>query len=280
MRAFILAGLLLCVPAFAQEEEEKPHDAEGCKDSPLVGRMPGSIIKECDEKEFDEAKIKVKGGEEKAFEGAVTRLKYSHAKGQSALQIVRNYENALKKIGFQTVHTEDWNEGTGRLLTMTKSGKGAAAMSVEVNTNPTWSESTLVIVKLKEMEQQLAADASALLEELNKSGHVAVYGINFETGKATITDDSAKALGEVAKLLTENADLKLRVEGHTDNVGKSKDNLALSKKRAEAVKEWLSKNGVEAGRLTTEGFGDKKPVADNSTEEGRAKNRRVELVKI
>ena len=94
------------------------------------------------------------------------------------------------------------------------------------------------------------------------------------------TDDSAKALGEVAKLLKENADLKLRVEGHTDNVGKSKDNLELSKKRAAAVKDWLSENGVEASRLATEGFGDKKPVADNSTEEGRAKNRRVELVKI
>lgn len=84
----------------------------------------------------------------------------------------------------------------------------------------------------------------------------------------------------MAKLLTENADLKLRVEGHTDNQGKSKDKLALSKKRAQAVKDWLVKKGVEAARLTTEGFGDQKPVGDNKTDEGKAKNRRVELVKL
>ena len=115
---------------------------------------------------------------------------------------------------------------------------------------------------------------------MNKSGHVAVYGINFETGKAAITPDSAKVLEQIVQLLKDNPDLKLRVEGHTDNVGKGKENVELSKKRAAAVKEWLAKGGVEAGRLTTEGFGDKKPVADNKDDEGRAKNRRVELVKM
>jgi outer membrane protein OmpA-like peptidoglycan-associated protein len=279
MRAFILAGLF-CFPALAQEEEKK--DAEGCKDSPLVSRMPGSFISSCDEKEYDEAKIRVKKEEdEKSFEGAVTRINYDNKKGQSALQIIRNYENALKRVGFQTLFQDEWNNGTTRVLTMQKTGKGGATINVEATTYGDGSSvSQLVIVRPKEMEQEIAADASALLEELKKSGHVAVYGINFETGKSAITDDSAKQLGEVAKLLKDNADLKLRVEGHTDNVGKSKENLELSKKRAAAVKDWLTKNGVEAGRLTTDGFGDKKPVADNSSEEGRAKNRRVELVKI
>ena len=242
----------------------------------------GSIITECSEKEFDEASMYVAKDDqdEKKFEGAVTRLSYSHKKGQSALQIQRNYENALKKIGFKTVYTSEANDGEYRSATFLRQGKGAAAISLEARSGDEEGSSSIVIVKLKEMKQEIAADASALLEELNKSGHVAVYGINFETGKAAITAGSAKALDEVVKLLKENADLKLRVEGHTDNQGKSKDNLELSKKRADAVKERLVKNGVEADRLATEGFGDKKPVADNKTDEGKATNRRVELVKM
>jgi outer membrane protein OmpA-like peptidoglycan-associated protein len=277
MQKIVLAAILLCTPALAQEEP--PTDAEGCKDSPLVGRMPGSIIIECSDKEFDEAEMAVTDVENKKFEGATTRRSYSHKKGQSALQIIRNYEGALKKIGFRTVHTAEGNQGTMRNITLRKEGKGAAAAYIEAAWEGDPSSSSVTIVKIQEMEQQIAADASALLDELNKSGHVAVYGINFETGKAAITADSAKALDEVVKLFQQSAGLKLRVEGHTDNVGKSKENVELSKKRAASVKEWLVQHGVEAVRLTTDGFGDKKPVADNKTDEGRAKNRRVELVK-
>jgi len=86
-------------------------------------------------------------------------------------------------------------------------------------------------------------------------------------------------LGEIVKLLQQNPDLKLRVEGHTDNQGNAAANQSLSEKRAQAVVAWLTAHGVEAGRLTAKGLGQTKPVEDNSTEDGRAKNRRVELVK-
>ena len=91
--------------------------------------------------------------------------------------------------------------------------------------------------------------------------------------------DSENTLGEIVKLLQQNADLKLRVEGHTDNQGNAAANQALSERRAQAVMAWLSAHGVEASRLSAKGMGQTKPVADNGAEEGRAKNRRVELVK-
>ena len=137
-----------------------------------------------------------------------------------------------------------------------------------------------MIVTEKQMEQEVTADASSLSNELNKSGHVAVYGIQFDTGKATIQPGSASVLGEIVKLLQQNPDLKLRVEGHTDNQGNAAANQTLSDKRALAVVTWLTGKGISASRLAAKGFGATKPVADNGSEDGRAKNRRVELVKM
>jgi outer membrane protein OmpA-like peptidoglycan-associated protein len=130
------------------------------------------------------------------------------------------------------------------------------------------------------MQQEVTADASGISDELNKSGHVALYGIHFETGKATILPDSESVLGEVAKMLQQNPEIKVSVEGHTDNVGSAASNQALSEKRAQAVVAWLSSHGIAASRLAAKGWGASKPVEDNNTEDNRAKNRRVELVKI
>jgi outer membrane protein OmpA-like peptidoglycan-associated protein len=130
----------------------------------------------------------------------------------------------------------------------------------------------------KAMEQEVTADS--LADEINKSGHVAVYGIHFDTGKATIQPGSESILSQIVKLLQDNADLKLRVEGHTDSQGNATANQTLSDKRAQAVVAWLTGKGIAASRLAAKGFGATKPVADNSTDDGRAKNRRVELVKM
>jgi outer membrane protein OmpA-like peptidoglycan-associated protein len=86
-------------------------------------------------------------------------------------------------------------------------------------------------------------------------------------------------LQQIAQMLQENPALKLRVEGHTDNQGAAAANQALSDKRAQAVVAWLTAHGVTASRLVAKGYGASKPVADNTTEDGRAKNRRVELAK-
>ena len=138
-----------------------------------------------------------------------------------------------------------------------------------------------MVVEAQAMEQKVALDSSALQAEIEKTGHVALHGINFDFGKASITADSATTLQQIADLLSRNGGWKLRIEGHTDDVGKAKDNLALSRKRAEAVRDWLVANAkIAAARLATEGFGDTKPMAPNTSDEGRAQNRRVELVKI
>jgi len=119
-----------------------------------------------------------------------------------------------------------------------------------------------------------------LAKALNERGSVAVHGILFDTAKATIKPESAAALAPIGELLKTSPDLKLEIQGHTDNVGQVAANLKLSQERAAAVKDYLVKNfGIEAARLTTAGFGDTKPVDDNKTDAGRAENRRVELVK-
>lgn len=98
-------------------------------------------------------------------------------------------------------------------------------------------------------------------------------------GKSTIRDESRPLIDQIVKLLTDNTNLKLSIEGHTDNVGDAKSNKTLSDQRAKNVLDALTKAGVDGKRLSAIGYGQDKPVADNRNEEGRAKNRRVELVK-
>lgn len=121
--------------------------------------------------------------------------------------------------------------------------------------------------------------AAALANDIAQAGHAAVYGISFDAGKANLTPQSDSALAEIAKLLTENAQLKLFVIGHTNNVGGLTANLVLSKERADAVVAALvTRYHVSPARVRASGIGPLAPLATNRTEEGRARNRRVELV--
>ncbi|WP_315821794.1 OmpA family protein [Paraflavitalea speifideaquila] len=113
--------------------------------------------------------------------------------------------------------------------------------------------------------------------EVKKRIDVAARNIFFATGSAKLLAKSNKSLDDVAKLMSEDANLKLDVEGHTDNTGKPASNQTLSEKRAKAVYDYLSGKGVGADRLKSAGFGQDKPIADNKTAKGRTENRRVEL---
>jgi outer membrane protein OmpA-like peptidoglycan-associated protein len=124
------------------------------------------------------------------------------------------------------------------------------------------------------------SEAKKLSDALDKEGHIAIYGIYFDVDKATLKGESEVALQHILDLLKKNPKLKLQVQGHTDDTGDAAHNEKLSDDRAQSVKKWLVEHGIDAARLTTKGFGATKPVADNKTVEGRAKNRRVELAKI
>ena len=261
---------LLALPVWAQDEPRK--DAEGCTDSPYVTRFPGSIINSCDHNQFDSFSMPVgksaDGNEiEKPIEGEVFGYDIATRQGTSALQLYRNFHNALASAGWKFL----FEDSPGRLTAQ----KGPVYLFIEPNGDYYYVHS----VKQQAMQQEVTADAKQMGDDIDKSGHVAVYGIQFDTGKAAILPASEPVLQEVEKLLESRTDLKIRIEGHTDNVGQRPANQALSQRRAQAVMGWLIANGIDAARLSAQGFADTKPVADNGTEEGRAKNRRVELVK-
>jgi OOP family OmpA-OmpF porin len=121
------------------------------------------------------------------------------------------------------------------------------------------------------------AGATNLAANLKKACHVALYGVLFDFNKSTLQPASDAVLRQVAELLTKDKILKIEVQGHTDNVGGDTYNQTLSEARARAVADWLTNHGVAAERLSARGYGKTKPVADNNNDEGRAKNRRVEI---
>ncbi len=265
------AALILCaVPAAAQEP-----DAAGCKDHTLLTRFPGFYIHRCTKHDFSSHAFLV-GRKEIPVEGRFTEIMYylnEGAKAPGAVTLHRNIQNALAKIGGVQVG----NNGEGdQYYKIAKDGA-----EVWVHVNATIAEQYLLrIVEKGSMKQDIVADAAALGAGLKAEGRIAVYGITFDTGKSEIKPGSEAALAEIAKLLKGQPALKLHVVGHTDNVAGLDLNLKLSKARAEAVVQALTgKYGIAGARLIPHGVGPVAPIASNDAEAGRAKNRRVELVK-
>ncbi|WP_378184997.1 OmpA family protein [Aquimarina sp. W85] len=136
------------------------------------------------------------------------------------------------------------------------------------------------IAESQEFEQTIEKiTADKIFNEINSKGFATLH-INFDTGKSRIKEDSYEMIEEITKMLNANPTLKISVEGHTDTVGDEDANMKLSKNRAKSVVMALVDEGIEESRLKSEGFGQSRPVGDNTTQEGRAANRRVELRKI
>jgi outer membrane protein OmpA-like peptidoglycan-associated protein len=139
----------------------------------------------------------------------------------------------------------------------------------------------LFIAEREMMKQDVTMDAAAMAAGLGTNGSIALYGVYFDTGKSDLKPESEPTLKEIAQLLTGSSALKVFIVGHTDMVGDTATNMRLSQARAEAVVNALvSKHKIGAARLVAFGNGPYAPVASNKTDEGRAKNRRVELVEI
>jgi OmpA-OmpF porin, OOP family len=266
---------LLLVPGLALAA--KP-DAAGCKDHPLFTRMPGYFIYRCKEAQFEAQKFKV--GErrklhEETVEGRWSQTIYNFdraggAAPPSRVQVTRNYANAARSAGGEILY-DDEGQVTARIR---KEGLEHWVLASEYG-----GSVTITIVERKAMAQDVVANADAFASDLETKGHAAVYGIYFDTGQAALKPESGAALAEIAKLLKAKPDLKVRLVGHTDSVGALDGNLKLSQARAEAALAALTgQHSVTAARLSAHGVGPLAPVATNATEDGRAKNRRVELV--
>jgi outer membrane protein OmpA-like peptidoglycan-associated protein len=266
----VLAVVLMGSLAFGQQ------DKKGCKEHPLFTRMPNTYLYECKFTEFDarewhdpdtQGKTKVK------VEGKYYFIQYYGQKGfedkRSDLQVSRNYSNAMKKIGGSVYGGEWWT-----YMKLLKDGKEIWAY---VSCWP--NEIRIEIIEKEAMKQEVTADAKFMSDGISSTGHVAIYGIYFDFNKSDVKPESEPALQEINKLLSANPNLKVFIVGHTDNVGGVDYNMKLSQARADAVvKALTTKYKVNPQSLKAYGVGQLAPVAPNKTEEGRAKNRRVELV--
>jgi len=294
MRLKVIATVLIGVfMMFASQTAMAQNDGH-----PLITPFEGSYIEGQEVKEFDEQKLVIgkvqQDGTVKTekIEGKVTRIDYRDPDNRSSLERMRNYEQALKKAGFEIIfscNTEECGpeiqiETIGyyppeRYLTaFLKRDEGNVWIGVFVAAGP-WTK--IRIVEEKPMETDMVkVTADILKTNILKDGHIAVYGIYFDTGKSDIKPESSETIKEIAALLQKNPSLQIYIVGHTDNVGKLKDNMELSNKRAAAVvTELIARYKIDASRLEAGGVGPLAPVATNDTKEGKELNRRVEIVK-
>lgn len=265
----VIALLTACVTIGSAQA-----DLQGAKDHPIITRMPGYYIEGYEVKDFDTHVSPYLPESEGTWEGKTTRISYHIKDGASQAsmtQIERNYEVALKKIGATKLYSDGRVYG-GKLV------KDGATCYVHVEPVNEGSQYSVIIIESGAMKQEVVADAAAFNASIASTGKVALYGIYFDTGQAILKSESTPTLEQVARLMKENPKLKLFVIGHTDNEGNADANLKLSADRADAVVRALLGQGVKAPRLKAAGVGQYCPVATNRTAEGKAQNRRVELV--
>ena len=307
-------ALMISTNLFAQRET----DVEGSKDHPLISRFPSSVIVVYAQHEFDEYTIPLgnRPEEDKLFkklniEGKVTRIQYAGIpKNRSFLEVYRNYEIALKNAGFEILFSGKgeelgymWpsyifhdnnsplpegdrlpsnNEPAQRYLSAKLARpEGDIYVSLFV-TKDSWHEECplvqLDIIEIKPMESGLVT-AVAIDKGIKESGHITLAGIFFDTGKITIKAESDATLKNIAEYLNNHQDKYFYIVGHTDNAGDFVSNMTLSENRAKAVmNELVSKYEVNANQLKAHGVSSLSPVSSNSSDEGRARNRRVEIV--
>jgi OOP family OmpA-OmpF porin len=322
-----VSGLLGAVFA-AQLARAGPYDSDrpGGQDHPILSRYQGSILYSYGDENFGVAPLVVSDSGKPVLrdvEGRISNKMYWAPKGRSPVEVFRNYQQALRAGGFDTLYTCETDQcEKARLQTLILRvpekmkwvmrdyhveqffggayEPGAHFLSARKNTpsgpvhvqiavvggrdeDPAVQGRTRQFVQVIESAQleggKVTVDAKAIGDALRRDGKFAFYGVLFDTNKATITTSSSAALQEMAGALKANPALKVFIVGHTDNQGDVDANLALSQKRAEAVVEQLkTRYGVAAERLSARGVANFAPIGSNLNEDGRAKNRRVEMV--
>lgn len=272
-------------------------DAPGCRDHPLFNRLAGYTIESCSQQEFDEVEFPV--GEpdncqvrkREKVEGRRTDILYvkqESAGPGSALQIARNYQNAVKQAGGRTV-AEYGADGSPRMACDPAGifyiGDRVTTLNLNRDGHDIWvmvfpfvgaGNYGVRIVEREAMQQEISV--SDWLSQLNATGLLTLY-VNFDSGKASIKADSQATVDKMVALMQQAPQLQLEIAGHTDNVGNAAANQVLSEQRAKALVDALVAKGIGSSRLVARGYGATRPIAANDSEEGRARNRRVELIK-
>jgi OmpA-OmpF porin, OOP family len=306
-RVLFKAILMAAILVFAAGVSKAQEDAEGCKDHPMFNRMPNYYLGNCEEVAFGSMKYPVGAPDpandhmikSEAVEGKIMVFNFllmDDKTPASGLQILRNFQNASRQNGGVIMgEYQGWCAGsyeftgTGINMGTIPFGNGCTNWGLSVKfvkeNREIWvyvqmsgegEGYDMVIAEKEAMKQDI--QATEMFDKIN-SGEALVLYINFDSGKSSIKSESQNIIDGLYEMLNGNPSLNIIIEGHTDNVGSVTSNKALSEQRAASVKTSLVNKGVSADRIKTAGYGQEKPVADNSTEEGRAKNRRVEIKK-
>ena len=299
----VLALAAATVAATAGWAPAAAEDIEGASDHPLVGRYEGSVINGYEFREFDTYPFPAAAGADgfETLEGRVTRISYIIDGDISLVAVVRNFEAALHGNGFETVFACETRACGGisydldqfplpimvvdrfdhRVLSakLTRPGEGDAYATVIVSPDTQNRVRVMLgVVEVAPLDIRMI-DAAQMQSEILETGRVALYGITFAFDSDVIEPESAQTIAEIASLLNSAPDLDVVIVGHTDNQGTMEYNLGLSQRRAAAVRAALeSQHGIASGRMQHAGAGFLAPVAPNTTEEGRALNRRVEII--
>lgn len=270
-------------------------------------KLPDGLESNFDEKDkhvnFDRHFF-IAGNKAVAVEGKIFHDRFNLTAGPrtySDIEFRRNYENAIQALGGKKINDTQYTleviaaAGGRDVLEKTNHAAGmnpdyphdiylirqaGKEYWIDVSTGSFPLHGFVVVLEREGMKQSLGfLDASAMKKAIDADGRVALY-INFDVDKATLRPDAQPVIAEIEKLLGADPALKLSIEGHTDNTGTPAHNQTLSSARARSVLGALVGLGIDPARLKSKGFGQDKPLADNGSEDGRAKNRRVELVKI
>jgi OmpA-OmpF porin, OOP family len=300
-------ALLFALSFISAQAHAQTRDVAGAKDFPGIGRFARSVVTGYQVKDFDAARMQAapfkddKPADARRLEGRITRIAYRTAPGPSILEVSRNFETQLAKAGFETLLACDtdacggipfteavdalpvpqmWVDGFNyHYFSAHKTDVGHEIYaSVLVSQNNQDITAQLTVAELGTIEDKMV-NAAAMAKGLGETGHIALYGIYFDTDKAVLKPESRPTLEQIAKLLTSQPQLNVFIVGHTDNQGAHEYNLDLSRRRAEAIAAELVKSfRIAQPRLRTAGLGFLAPVGSNASEAGRALNRRVELV--
>jgi outer membrane protein OmpA-like peptidoglycan-associated protein len=274
MFLLLVLPALAAIPLHAQAAKPAPDQA-GCVDSKFFPKPLECRIDNCEKKDSDHRDVSV-GEDDKgeaintSIEGNSRSVMYECREGTTPASIVEQAAAALKTAGFEIPY---------------RFADAEAALTARKNDLWVTVEAASRYYTLPEISSSApdfdsVTDASSIADMLERYGHVPLYAIQFLPGRADLTPASEAILNELAAMLNDHPTWRLRVEGHTDNTGTKMGNMTLSFRRASAVVTWLAANGAKRARLDPQGIGDARPVADNATEAGRTKNRRIEIVKM